>query len=263
MRNPIVFLVALAATAASSLLSAAPIRSSLGGDGEEYIDAAAPTAADYIHDGLVLCLDAIENVAMGVSDHTVPYVFNIAPGGVYFRLDSVTFDEETASFSRPQKYLSALTDDSVCSPFRNLNATVEYFAAYTTTGYDNGWGCGVNPTTNGWSYVFISSRYNILQVSQEGSFVADALTPSQKHHSTIVIDGKTMFSYCEGEYDKQKNFMSEGYQYCNQFGFSTIPRYSNSAVSGMRCFRLYNRALSEEEIAWNYKIDLARFGEGE
>ena len=120
----------------------------------------------------------------------------------------------------------------------------------------------MNPTTNGWAYVFVSSRYNILQVSQDGSFYSDVLTPSQRHHSTIVIDGKTMFSYCEGEYDKQKNFISEGYQYCNQFSFASVPRYDVYAIEEMRCFRLYNRVLSDEEIAWNYQVDLLRYGEG-
>lgn len=256
-----ILLAFIAAVACSAL--AKPQRGISAADGTEYAESAsAPTAADYIQDGLVLCLDAIENVAMGVCNHAVPYVFNIAPEGDYYRLDKITFNEETKSFSRPLSYLSPVSNDSFCSPFRNLECTIDYVSSPTVpSGYFNAWGCGVNPTTNGWSYVFTSVRYNILQVSKEGSYASDVLTPSQKYHSTIVIDGKTMFSYCEGEYDKQKNFISEGYQYCNQFSFSSSPRYGNYAIEGMRCFRLYNRVLSEEEIAHNYQIDLARFGE--
>lgn len=253
----------MAALAVGSTAFAAPVRSIVAADGEEYeVVYNGPSCRDYVQDGLVLCLDAIENVAMGVSDHTEPYVFNIARGGDYYRLDQITFNEETKSFDRPYVAGILSKSDSFCAPFRNLSVTAEYCAEDEITGtYGNGWGCGCNPTTNGWSYIFYSLRNNYLRVSGTGQRPSDIISPTDSTHSTIVIDGKTMYSYCYGEYDKQRAFTSEGYQYCNYFAFGTVVRYNFSPITKFHCFRLYNRPLTEEEIAWNYAVDLARFGE--
>ena len=110
-----------------------PVKSEVAAKGISFSDDAGtiPSASDYIQDGLVLCLDAIENVAMGVSDHSVPYVFNIATEGDYYRLDKITFNEETKSFSRPRSYSKPVSNDSFCAPFRNLKCTIDYVASPT------------------------------------------------------------------------------------------------------------------------------------
>ena len=246
-------------------VDASPVKSLVAAESEVYeVVSDGPSCRDYIQDGLVLCLDAIENVAMGVSDHTVPYVFNIARGGDYYRLDQITFDEETKSFNRPYVVGIYSRSNEFSAPFRNLKATVEFYSEeQTTSTYGNGWGCGTIPSTNGWSYIFFSLRNNGLRVRKNENSGYFQIIPSDPKHSSIVIDGGTMTSFCGGQYDSMVTFTSEGYQYCNYFAFGSVTRYNFSPITKFHCFRLYNRVLTEEEIAWNYSIDVARFGEEE
>jgi hypothetical protein len=217
-----------------------------------------PTAKDYVQTGLVAMWDVIENISLGESDHSRPYVYNIAPNGPVFTIDNVTFDETTMSYSTPLASSHTKTDPALVNGFVNRNCTVEFLAAKAAAPA-NGWGAAVNPTVDGFAFVFVSQGNNVLRVSKDGTQTWNTLTPTDKLHSSIVISGNTMSSYCGGVFDKSTTFSSQGYQYVTQFGFLTIPRYNSSRASGMRCFRLYNRALTAAEIAANYAIDKARF----
>ena len=257
------FLAGVGAVAAGAAAFGRPIRSSVGSCGGGYIELpSGPSAKDYVQDGLVLMLDFFENVAMGKSDHSVPWVYNIVPGGATYNLNNITFDEEMLAFSRPQIYMTPSTDSRLTSPFATCNATVELVADYHDgmSSIANGWGCGVNPNQDGYAFVFVALKNNQFRVSKTGTQVWDTLTPTDRSHSSIVISGNTMTSYCRGMYDKTASFTSTGPQYCNQFAFAAIPRYTNAPVDCTRCFRLYNRVLTEEELAYNYTIDQARFG---
>ena len=219
------------------------------------------TAADYVQDGLVLMLDYYENIAMGVSDHTVPYVYNIVPNGANYVLDNITFDDVMRGFSRAQGTSVLSNDSRLTSPFATCNATVELVADYHV-GMDslaNGWGCAANPTQDGYAFVFVAAKNNQLRVSKTGAQVWDTLTPTDRSHSAIVISGNTMTSYCRGVYDKTVTFTSTGPQYCNQFAFGGIPRYSAARVDCTRCVRVYSRTLSADEIRRNCEIDRIRF----
>ena len=255
------FLAGVGAVAAGAA-AARPIRSLIGNEGLGFTGAAIPSAKDYVQDGLVLMLDFFENVAMGVSDHSVPYVYNITPSGATYTLDRITFDEENLGFSRPRAYVAPSSDSRLTSPFANCNATVELVADYYAgmDGYANGWGCGAYPTQDGYSFVFVALKNNQLRVSKTGAQVWDSLTPTDRSHSAIIISGNTMTSYCRGMYDKTASFTSTGPQYCNQFGFGFIPGFNTALIDHTRCFRLYNRALTEDELMHNYLIDQARFG---
>jgi len=216
------------------------------------------TARDYIQDGLVAMWDVIENISMGESDHSRPYVYNIAPNGPVFTINNVTFDEATMSYSTPSSSSHVKTDPALVNGFVNGNCTVEFLAAEAAA-TANGWGVAASPTVDGFAYVFVSPGNNFLRVSKDGTQTWNTLSPTDKLHSSIVISGSTMSSYCGGVFDKSATFSSQGYQYVTQFGFLSIPRYSGSRASGMRCFRLYSRALTADEIAANYAIDKERF----
>ena len=217
-----------------------------------------PTARDYVQNGLVAMWDVIENISMGVSDHSQPYVYNIAPNGPVLTINDVTFDAATMSYSTPTSSVNIKLDTALVNGFVNRNCTVEFLAAEANANA-NGWGVAANQTVDGFSFVFVSTGNNRLLVSKYGTQSWDNITPTDKLHSSIVISGNTMSSYCGGVFDKSGTFSSQGYQYVTTFGFLSIPKYNTSKASGMRCFRLYNRALTAAEIAANYAIDKARF----
>jgi hypothetical protein len=221
--------------------------------------AKGPSAKDYVQDGLVAMWDVVENISLGESDHSRPYVYNIAPNGPVFTINNVTFDEATMSYSTPSSSSHTKIDPALVNGFVNRNCTVEFLTAEANASA-NGWGAAAAQTVDGFAYVFVSVGKNSLWVSKDGTQRFDTLDPTDKRHSSIVISGNTMSSYCGGVFDKSATFLSQGYQYVTQFGFLSIPRYNVSRASGMRCFRLYNRALTAEEIAHNYEIDKARFG---
>lgn len=63
--NRLKTIVVLIAAAVVMSSAASPVRSNLGGDGEEYGDVETYTASDYVQEGLVAMWDGIENAGLG------------------------------------------------------------------------------------------------------------------------------------------------------------------------------------------------------
>ena len=242
----------------SAVLFAAPIRSNLGGDGEEYIDASAPTAADYIQDGLVAMWDGIENVDWDIHDSDATSWVDLVNG---ITIPVNGFNSDCAIMKTV-----SLTDAALLDALASPNMTVEMLTV-----------CGVSP---------LSSRIAPIAVLPETSYFNFSY-----YRWGTTINYSTGFRYLFGQQNKwYYSFPRDGdvetirftltregtsvraYYYngtsLNVYSYvATEPTVSPTELRFWRAgdpevyfVRIYDRTLSDGEVYHNYLIDKERFG---
>lgn len=225
------------------------------------------SAKSYIQDGLVAMWDGIENAGWGVHDADLliqdwkPLVGKsdmirslVAPDlqSAYKILDNaVIYDVKSNTYVGLQYTMSNMM---AASPF-----TLDVCALGSICslgGFPNDlsfWGYGENTyrlllDNNTWSYFGGAGHYSIV--------LGEPCT------STVVCSVSNVRGY------KNTNPASENFKESPIQG-GTVPlqlnilgcKRTNTLIgSKLHSFRIYNRALTAEEIAHNYEIDKARFG---
>ena len=248
-----------------------PVRSNLGGDGEEYVDAAAPTAADYVQDGLVAMWDAIENVGWGIHSDCAQVWVDLVGG-------CVTEPKILWSNGEGRDYISVDVENVTLLPDSALgfsNAVWQVEVAFTSrkTGDNNilltfdtgayfgiqggnrfanvrdgegrlGWVCS---NLKAWVYSDVEVPY-----SEAVSGVM-----SMRHDSETKRNNRYYWNAVYRNY----------FLYANETKLSGVfyihvPRLDRpkGVETHYHCIRLYDRFLTEEEISYNYTIDKMRFG---
>lgn len=213
--------------------------------------AAKYTAADYIQDGLIAMWDGIENAGWGRRDANAT-VWKDLVGGRDLTLTSLgSFSSDKALVNAPGG-IGAMRSDEVPG-FGTLEVvfdaashskfSTEYFIKLGTGfvfGKRNGVTNGDKNTSSG-NYGMVSD----LNVSTRGIALWSLVRPSG------VIMGEIW-----------KNGVQLQLQILSVLGAKSTPMTLNAQTYENRFYtiRAYSRALTAEEIAYNYNIDQARFG---
>ena len=263
---------------------AAPIRSMLGardmGDEEE---APIPSAAEYVQDGLVAMWDAIENAGYGEHD---PYSFTVV------NLADSDFADITLPADRwiiEDNHIVSTTNTGIWVSYptiqwyqENMLAVDGYTAEIVCTvskGYKNypnilsiAQGCGfawngesVRPTL--YSFSTYAGNSGVGTSLNSGSLYAIEPKDFLHRFSLVCTIGINTYFYVDNysnmfakggltgdQYFPSRNRIFIGCDFWNQIN-------ANSQNAGWEwgCVRIYNRALTSEEVAHNYFIDQKRF----
>ena len=217
-----------------------------------FSDDSAPTAADYVQDGLIAMWDAIENVGWDTHDPDSTVWVNLVDSGYFALGESHVFgsDRLIAQANSPEVQYSM--------PFAGYdNRTMEVAAQVPDTGYSqirvmglSGGGDSIYATwvANG-NIAFRARAYTSStevwqgKVSAVNGFTA---TLSRDYSKNL------RFYYINGELGKS---VSAPYQSPSGYVFLPVAKTDIYYFN----IRIYSRTLTADEIAWNHQIDRLRF----
>lgn len=228
-----------------------------------------PTARDYVQDGLIAMWDGIENAGWGVHDPNAT-VWKDLIGNVDFdQTSNVQFDNGY-KFTTTTSYLK--TTKTISLPkiysFEYVNNLPIDYSDYQSGNhgfwiFGNQWTAG--PGLRCASGVCYYTGY----VGQGAAKNTGSIYPADRkwytYAMTLVCGGTlaTTFKFGSGEYKQELNSgpsfgaktsaLVLGYTgVIENWGYAPID-------SKVHCVRIYNRVLTDAEVAANYAIDKARF----
>ena len=246
MKKILVILVLAAMTVAT----ARPVKSSLGAENAEYIQEStwAPTAADYIQDGLIAIWDGIENAGWGVHDDTAKTWVNLVNGDYFSIGNNNYFTEDslitTAALPYQTIQMYGIQDEDAYT----LEATGASLAAGKTIVNlpytDRGGGVGFAP------YVNWNANNSYIKACGGNMSINNSGPVGTRKSFGVRVEGNSYMIYSV-QFDAKKT--GTWTKSSNTYK-GTIPANVEPC-----CIRMYNRALTDEEIAWNYLVDKLRF----
>ena len=203
----------------------------------------------YIKSNLVLQVDGIENILNGHSDNTNIW-YDLSGNGNNLTLENISWTEDSAVFNQSLAY----TDNTV------ENITVEMVVKEDSS--KNG------AIYIGWlgnnNHIMAYFDNNCIQLSSDvqcyqltNNYTRNSISAIYK--STSAVIDKCYINSKLGVTTSRSGGWSQSAPHYIQIG-----RYGNNGgwrFAGEICaIRIYNRALTEEEIKHNYEIDKVRFG---
>lgn len=269
--------------AVGCLALAKPQRGINAAYGSEYAeDATAPTAADYIQDGLVALWDGVENAGWGLHDAEAQYWVDLSghgrmlpiPTTWYWVGNAAIADDKSALVRRKDGDLEAMKNGYT------IEVVVQAFADETIT-YPSGdiagigEGCSLSLYNNQAGCFFTNkNQFNGYGTTSDWRWYSHSSTKDITSFSMVCdIAGVSTRCYVNGEKKATYSYagiVGDKYPSYVGFGVNSIAGYkSGTNVSrGLQlggayfCIRYYSIALSDEEVASNFLIDQERFGIG-
>ena len=176
-------------------------------------------------------------------------------GGNTINLSSVSFDSEAAmTFDG--------SDDIINTGlFNGRNTSTDPFTveAWVKSDITSGARMWIDATSNGSNQRFYSSLIDGTSSASgiQGTGWTDS-TPNHTNwsHQVIVMDGSTGHFYADGQLKYQMNYTS--YTLAGQLNIGG--RASYRWLGDISMFKIYDRALSAEEILQNFNATRSRFG---
>ena len=215
-----------------------------------------PTARDYVQDGLVALVDGIDNAGWGKHTDELKYV-NLVTGGQFTLPNNgnAVWGENCLKILESGNRASGLQTGFSFSA-KTLGITSEaqentiecalraYDTNFHLVSFDGAFGRHLGTPSSGAFQGSVSSAYlpdsNYFQWSVNGDI-------REKYNSAVAQENFEGFFWNNREVYGGNSF---------RFGYT----YNTVCKSDIHCARIYNRALTAEEIAQNYEIDKARFG---
>ena len=221
------------------------------------------TAADYVQDGLLVLLDGIENVGWGVQDKESTIWVDLISGEEH-AVGNQTFEDDGLMWINTST-LTLKPSQILGEDFFFSDKTIELCGETNPTAYDNvglrgqklfgftqpGYGSAPNRYRS-----TLIDCYDIRSWTFLVTYEQDGFFKPIKHRTSLVLHNSYLQPYYNGE-PKLYNRKATIPTYTS--GFTSFI-WAGTAGCKLRCIRIYNRALSAEEIAYNHLIDLERFG---
>lgn len=207
----------------------------------------APTARDYVQDGLIAMWHGIENAGWGVHDATAT-VWKDLIGSFDINLNNLEVGEDHIILNGGRGTAS----NWITSPIVHM----EFVEVHTKQGLLAQFG---NNSFNHQIFVYPATAYNFSQASNRcaAPTTTGVVNCVSVEYDTSVNNGEVASAIVNG---KSASLMSR--QGNSGFGGLMIGGASDTymVIEGkLYCMRLYSRALTAEEIAHNYAIDKAMF----
>ena len=235
-----------------------PVRSMLGADGGEIADYEMPTAVDYIQDGLVLHFDAIENVGYGAHLSIASGWFDHVSGTTYEFSNGEMVFSDTALIKTDSANTTLQTGSQIGDICRSDLKTYEI-------------GYGIYPDDiSSWPsvtkvFAFDGSVYQSIQFREpndhvvsyfDGQYIFDQRN-SQIGSITFIRDGDFCYSFFNSVRQMKRSVSNPIYPPLGNIRLDGCP----DGRIEIKFIRVYSRALTPEEIAYNHFIDEERFSE--
>ena len=211
-----------------------------------------------IQNGLQVWYDAINNTGSGHSSSTKTW-FDLSGNNNHGKMSNVTMGSNYADFNGKSSWVNIGIIDykhqtisvtfSVPQNFNHCQGLINNFEG-------SGGGLQLNPQIEG--MFMINSSYQRIKSKE-------TIKNGKKYNAAITFNGEKEILYIDGkEYDKinivgniiksTKTVMAIG---CNPSGSNATSEYFKGKIYSAK---IYNRALSTDEIHHNYIIDKNRYG---
>ena len=217
-------------------------------------ESAKPDARAYIQDGLILQLDGVENAGYGLHDATAATWTDLVGGHVLTPEGTPAWGADHMVFDGVDSKALVGSSPEAHAAFEAKNATVEICVLPTanvgnTGPYGFGTGQYVMLWANGLQYGYWPYAKGVY-----GTFNK---VPTGWQTSTLVFETKNPSYWSDG-------VKVGAFSYGTSVGDDvlSIGRWtSGTAYAKMKAysFRVYNRALTADEIAYNARVDEQRF----
>jgi hypothetical protein len=206
----------------------------------------------------------LQNPQLEAKSHATPYVDGTrsATQGLIDRTGTSTIDISNASFDSNSQMSFDGSDDIINTGlFSGRNPSTDPFTveAMVKSDVTSGSKIWVDATSNGSNQRFYSALIDSTShaIGIQGSAWSDP-TPGDTnwHHQVIVMDGSTAKAYNNGELASSKSYTS----YTLAGGLNIGGRSGYRWVGQIPIFKIYDRALTQTEVAQNYNAFKDRFG---
>ena len=249
-----------AALRAAGLAVGVPVRSSVVLDGGRMgvPSCRVYTARDYVQDGLIAMWDGIENAGWGVHDPDATVWKDLTGNGFDAAVHGAAFGESEIVFGDDPTASYAALSNTQSAGLRHERHSMEVVWRAKTSG----------------RIIFLRSPFGCtLGLIDRGAFL---YTTGEDYRSGTRFPfggGEAKMSVSVGYEDVYRavKFHANGKRMPLDFsnywsGQTSYLRFGNRETFtggfALSSVRLYSRALTDEEIAHNYKVDRARFGVG-
>lgn len=234
-----------------------PVRSMLGAAGGEIADCGMPTAADYIQDGLVLHFDAIENVGYGAHLSIASGWFDHVSGTTYEFSNGEMVFSDTALIKTDSANTTLLTGSQIGDICRSDLKTYEIgYGIYPDD--ISSWPSSMNV------FAFDGNAYQSIQFRKPNEIVSyfdGQYIFNQRNHKigaiTFIRDGDFCYSFFNSVRYWKRSVSNPIYTSLGNIRLNGCP----DGRIEIKFIRVYSRALTPEEIAYNHFIDEERFSE--
>lgn len=216
-------------------------------------------AMQYIQDGLIAMWDGVENAKWGKHDANATEWKDLI-GGNDLQMDAyvgVTDNAMTNDVTRTSPAFLKTLDAQLSTVLLNADAfTIEIAEDATSSVQYYIWSSPLvkldNRGTQESSALLLQQVYN--RVIGREMFIDVNVTPFFNRHTFAVMINKPL--------NQSQYFMNGAFKNSATVGaYTNAPAVCTFGITNtMHSIRVYNRALTDEEIAHNYAIDKERFG---
>ena len=232
------------------------------------------SARDYIQAGLILNLDAIENVGYGQHSETAEYWTDLTGNRGNLALHSFSASPWSSDCLFFAGWNGATSEGSHLLLYNSqvgildVDFTVEVILQFDSTkNYGGVFGGHANGFVGmQWENGFINSSFWYADRAIPKNTLTSVNVGQSFHHFLVCYDAAAKQSYTRMDrgttYEMIANFGSISTPTrLFYLGTASSPTDSSRPLVGrIKCFRLYSRVLSEAEKAHNARIDGLRFG---
>jgi len=206
----------------------------------------------------------LQNPQLEAKSHATPYVDGTrsATQGLLDLTRNSTIDLSNVTFDSNSQMSFDGSDDIINTGlFSGRNPSTDPFTveAMVKSDVTSGSRIWIDATTNGSSQRFYSALIDSTShaIGIQGSAWSDP-TPGDTvwHHQVIVMDGNTAKAYNNGELASSKSYTS----YTLAGGLNVGGRSGYRWVGQIPIFKIYDQALTQDEVSLNYNAFKSRFG---
>lgn len=233
----------------------------------------------YVEDGLILHLDAINNTGEGDSNHsnTSNIWKDLSGNGNDATLTNINQNDAESGWKNNCLQLDGIDDYAVIadsSTMKPTDQTIEIVFNRTGAGTNADYVAGGN--RKGRSIIFVrwygytvelnninsNNQFNISYGRRQGEYLTSKrnATLNRKYQVTMTTENNITKMYLDSAYDSQKEQIPSTYSDMNKTNIGMWDGTKSYTKGNIYSIRMYNRALTQEEIENNYRVDQARFG---
>ena len=206
----------------------------------------------------------VSNVQIEINSHATQFVNGTrsATQGLLDRTGNTTINISNASFDSSAEMTFDGTDDIINTGlFSGRNPSTDPFTVEAVVRSDvtSGSKIWIDATSNGSSQRFYSALIDSTShaIGIQGSAWSDPVpSDTNWHHQVIVMDGSTAKAYNNGELASSKSYTS----YTLAGGLNIGGRSGYPWSGQIPIFKIYDRALTQDEVSRNYNAIKSRFG---
>lgn len=217
-------------------------------------------STEYITDGLILRLDAIDNTSQGHDSSTTTW-FDISGNNYNFTINTQNLDWESDGYNiNGETYMTCQTSN-FNSP-QNMTIEVVFTSQDTSTG-DIG-SIINNRDRNNYNWMVNQYGEKMMFHTRIQNNSSEILESETRYSAVMRFDRSSGTIILNGFVNNQLEVVNDNANFSGNSNYLVIGANSEQGLyeifyGKIHAIRIYNRPLTNDELTYNYNIDKARF----